>query len=274
MDGSSAPHRDTGVTLEPLQYCLGAVSGSLVGFTLALVGGGGSILAVPLMVYLVGLTNPHIAIGTSAFAVAVNAATGLIGHARAHTVKWRCGGMYASAGVIGALLGSTMGKAIDGHKLLILFAMVMVLIGVLMLKGRGNPGNPGAECNREKAPKVLGYGLGTGLFSGFFGIGGGFLIVPGLVGSTGMPILNAIGTSLVAVTAFGLTTAINYAYSGLIDWPLALVFIIGGVAGGWAGTRVARHLAKERGMLTTLFAGLIFVVAAYMIWKGLPAIGL
>ncbi|CAA2142229.1 hypothetical protein HYPP_03252 [Hyphomicrobium sp. ghe19] len=274
MDGSSAPHREFGVTLEPLQYFLGAASGSLVGFTLALVGGGGSILAVPLMVYLVGVANPHIAIGTSAFAVAVNAATGLIGHARAHTVKWRCGGMYATAGVIGALLGSTMGKAIDGHKLLILFAMVMVLIGVLMLKGRGNPGNPGAECNREKAPKVLSYGLGTGLFSGFFGIGGGFLIVPGLVGSTGMPILNAVGTSLIAVTAFGLTTAINYAYSGLIDWPLAFVFIAGGVAGGLVGTRVASHIAKERGMLTTVFAALIFVVAAYMIWKSLSAIGL
>ena len=273
MDGSFAPHRETGVTLEPLQYWLGAVSGSLIGFTLALVGGGGSILAVPLMVYLVGLANPHVAIGTSAFAVAVNAVTGLIGHARAHTVKWRCGGMFAASGVIGALLGSTMGKSVDGHKLLILFAMVMVLIGVLMLKGRGNAGNPGAECNREKAPKVLSYGLGTGLFSGFFGIGGGFLIVPGLVGSSGMPILNAIGTSLIAVTAFGLTTALNYAYSGLIDWPLALVFIAGGIVGGWAGTRVARRLAKEQGMLTTVFAVLIFVVAAYMIWKSLSAIG-
>ena len=73
----------------------------------------------------------------------------------------------------------------------------------------GNPGNPGVECTIEKAPKVLGYGLVTGLFSGFFGIGGGFLIVPGLVGSTGMPIIKAIGTSLVAVAAFGLTTALT-----------------------------------------------------------------
>lgn len=93
----------------------------------------------------------------------------------------------------------------------------MVVVGVLMLRGRGDTGNPGAECNREKAPKVLGYGLSTGLFSGFFGIGGGFLIVPGLIGSTGMPILNAVGTSLIAVTAFGLTTAANYAFSGLVD---------------------------------------------------------
>src|SRR3546814_2680885 len=82
--------------LDTLQYVLGALSGGLVGFSLGLVGGGGSILAVPLMVYLVGVPSPHMAIGTSALAVAVNAATGLVSHARAHTVKWRCGGMYRS----------------------------------------------------------------------------------------------------------------------------------------------------------------------------------
>ena len=92
------------------QYALGGVSGVLVGFTLGLVGGGGSILAVPLMVYLVGVRSPHIAIGTSAFAVAANAAIGLLNHARAGNVKWKCGGMYAVAGIFGALLGSTAGR--------------------------------------------------------------------------------------------------------------------------------------------------------------------
>lgn len=106
------------MTLEPIQYLLGGISGALVGFTLGLVGGGGSILAVPLMVYLVGVPSAHMAIGTSAFAVAANAATGLIGHARAGTVKWRCGGMYAAAGIVGALAGSTAGKAFDGTRLL------------------------------------------------------------------------------------------------------------------------------------------------------------
>ena len=113
----------------------------------------------------------------------------------------------ASAGVVGALIGSSLGKAFNGQKLLLLFALVMIVVGVLMLRGRGNPGDPGVECTIEKAPKVLGYGLVTGLFSGFFGIGGGFLIVPGLVGSTGMPIIKAIGTSLVAVAAFGVYTS-------------------------------------------------------------------
>jgi uncharacterized protein len=202
------------VTLEPAQYVLAALSGGLVAFSLGLIGGGGSILAVPLMIYLVGVTNPHVAIGTSALSVAASAATALVSHARAKTVKWRCALMFASASVVGAFAGSTLGKAVDGHKLLALFAIVMVVVGVLMLRGRGDVGNPGAACNRENAPKVLGFGLGSGAFSGFFGIGGGFLIVPGLVASTGMPILSAIGTSLVAVTAFGPTTALNYAASG------------------------------------------------------------
>ena len=147
----------------------------------------------------------------------------------------------------------------------------MVVVGVLMLRGRGDVGNPGAECNRENAPKVLGFGLGTGVFSGFFGIGGGFLIVPGLVASTGMPILNAIGSSLVAVTAFGLTTALNYAFSGLIDWPLAGVFILGGLAGSFGGALVAKKLSGTTGLLTTVFSILIFVVAAYMLWKSAGA---
>lgn len=258
------------MVLEPLQYVLGVLSGSLVGFSLGLVGGGGSILAVPLMVYLVGVPSPHVAIGTSALAVAANAATGLFNHARAGTVKWRCGLMYAGAGVLGAFAGSTLGKAFDGQKLLFLFAIVMIVVGALMLRGRKALGVEGAHCNRENAPKVLGFGLGTGAFSGFFGIGGGFLIVPGLVASTSMPIINAVGTSLVAVTAFGLTTAANYAFSGLVDWALAGVFILGGVIGGFGGTLAARRLSGG-GHLTSVFAGLIFVVAAYMLWKSAGA---
>ena len=253
--------------LPTLSHLTRAGAGAVVGFVLGLVGGGGSILAVPLMVYAIGVRNPHVAIGTSALAVAVNAIINLRAHARADNVKWRCGGMYASAGVVGALIGSSLGKAFNGQKLLFLFALVMIVVGVLMLRGRGNPGNPGVECTIEKAPKVLGYGLVTGLFSGFFGIGGGFLIVPGLVGSTGMPIIKAIGTSLVAVAAFGLTTALNYTFSGLVDWPLAMTFLFGGALGGLLGAQVSKALSSKNDRLTTIFANLIFAVAGYMIAK-------
>ncbi len=253
--------------LQPFQYLLGGVSGTLVGFTLGLVGGGGSILAVPLMVYLVGVASPHVAIGTSALAVAANAAANLVPHARQGTVKWRCAGMYALAGVAGAFAGSTIGKAFDGQRLLFLFALLMLVVGVLMLRSRSDPGNPDAVCQRENAPKVIAYGSATGLISGFFGIGGGFLIVPGLMASTGMPMINAVGSSLVAATAFGLTTAINYALSGFIDWGLAAAFIGGGVLGGVAGAAASRRLSAHKGALNTVFAALIFGVALYMLSK-------
>jgi len=253
------------VTPQFIQAFLSAAAGTLVGCTLGLIGGGGSVLGVPLMVYFVRVADPHVAIGTSALGVAVNAALSLGQHARAGSVKWRCGALYATTGVIGAWLGSSLGKIVDGQRLLFLFALVMIAIGVVMLRRRGDPGEPGAECTVEKAPKVLGYGLVTGLFSGFFGIGGGFLIVPGLLRSTGMPMINAVGTSLVAVTAFGLTTTLNYASSGLIDWSLAAAFIGGGFVGSALGARVARRLARETGRLAILFAMIVFGVAIYML---------
>lgn len=259
------------MTLSITQYLLGIGCGALVGFVLGLVGGGGSILAVPLMVYLVGVRDPHLAIGTSAFAVAANAATGLVHHARAGHVKWRCAGLFALAGIVGATVGSTLGKAFDGQKLLFLFALLMIGVGVIMLRRRAASGDPDVTLGLENAGKLVGFGLGTGAFSGFFGIGGGFLIVPGLTAATGMSMINAVGSSLVAVTAFGLTTAVNYSLSGLVDWALASAFIAGGLAGSLVGTELARTLSKQRGRLSMVFAVLIFAVAAYMLFESAEA---
>ena len=258
--------------LSILQTVLAVASGSVVGFSLGLVGGGGSILAVPLLVYVVGVDNPHVAIGTSAIAVALNAAANLATHARSGNVKWRCATVFAVAGVAGAFLGSTLGKMMDGHRLLALFALLMMVVGGLMLRDRARTGDPAVTLSHENFPKLVGLGLSAGLLSGFFGIGGGFLIVPALMLAAGMPILNAIGSSLVSVTAFGLTTAANYAWSGLVDWPLAGLFVAGGVVGGWLGARAAKSLAGRRGALTTAFAALIFVVALYMLVRTLNLI--
>ena len=257
------------MVLSLTQTALAIVSGSVVGFSLGLVGGGGSILAVPMLVYVVGLDNPHVAIGTSAIAVAVNAASNLAMHGRAGNVKWHCAVVFAAAGVAGAFLGSTLGKMMDGRKLLVLFAILMMVVGALMLRSRAIKGNSSVSLSRENIPKLLGLGLTAGAISGFFGIGGGFLIVPALILATGMPILNAVGSSLVSVTAFGLTTAGNYAWSGLVDWPLASLFVAGGLLGGLLGARSARSLANRRGALTTVFAVLIFAVALYMLVRSL-----
>lgn len=260
------------MSIDLLHYLLGMLSGSLVGLSLGLFGGGGSILAVPLLVYVVGVADAHSALGTAALAVAANAAANLWSHARRGNVRWRCGVIYAVAGVGGALLGSTVGKLVDGEQLLLLFAMLMLGVAAAMVFRRNADGDPNAACGPRSAPRTVAYGFGSGAISGFFGIGGGFLIVPGLMASTGMTMLHAIGSSLVAVTAFGLTTAGNYAISGLVDWWLAAAFLAGGVAGGLAGSRLASALALRRGLLNTSFAAVIVIVALYMAWRSAAAL--
>ena len=249
------------------QEILTVLSGSLVGFSLGLIGGGGSILAVPLLLYVVGIKDPHVAIGTSALAVAVNAFANLIGHWRAGTVKWPCAAVFAASGIAGAVIGSSLGKLVEGQKLLILFAAVMVAVGAAMLRPRVSAGDPGVRINPGIAVRLVGIGLLAGAISGFFGIGGGFLIVPGIMLGSGMPILNAIGSSLFSVGAFGLTTAINYALSELVDWSVALEFIAGGVVGGLIGMKLAVRLSEMKRVLSYVFAAVIFAVAAYMLYR-------
>ncbi|MGE5267774.1 MAG: sulfite exporter TauE/SafE family protein, partial [Deltaproteobacteria bacterium] len=177
---------------------LASVAGTLVGFVLGLVGGGGSILAVPLLVYLVGVKSPHVAIGTSAVAVALSALMNLWGHARQRHVKWRCAVVFAAAGTVGAVLGSSLGKQFDGQKLLVLFGVLMVVIAAAMVFKKAVAGDEAVRLDwssaSELAPMLLVYGVGVGVLSGFFGIGGGFLIVPGLMAATNMPLLYAIGS--------------------------------------------------------------------------------
>ena len=256
-----------------LHALLSVASGSLVGFTLGLVGGGGSIMAVPLLVYVVGVPSPHVAIGTSAIAVAASAAANLFGHSRANTVKWPCALVFAASGIVGAAGGAQLGKMVDGGRLLMLFGVLMVAVGIVMMRPRKSGGNPDVQLNAESMPRLLplliGIGFVVGALSGFFGIGGGFLIVPGLIGATAMPLINAIGSSLVAVSAFGLTTAASYAWSGLVDWPLAGLFVVGGALGGLLGIRLARHLSGYKHALSLTFSGIVIVVGLYVIARSI-----
>ena len=249
-------------------------SGSIVGFTLGLVGGGGSIMAVPLLVYAVGVASPHLAIGTSAVAVAASAAANLLGHARARTVKWRCAAVFSLAGIAGAAGGAHLGKLVDGGRLLAMFGALMVVIGLAMLRPRASAGDPAVRLTRASLhllPHLVGIGFLVGALSGFFGIGGGFLIVPGLMAATGMPLINAIGSSLLAVTAFGLTTAASYAVSGLVDWPLAGLFILGGALGGLLGIRLARRLSAHKNALTRIFSAIVIGVGVYVAVRGISS---
>ncbi|MEZ5936965.1 MAG: sulfite exporter TauE/SafE family protein [Hyphomonadaceae bacterium] len=244
---------------------LSAVSGVVVGFVLGLLGGGGSILAVPLLLYVVGLRDTHIAIGTSAVAVAANALIGLAGHARAGNVKWPCATVYAASGVVGAWIGSTIGKSIDGKALLGAFAIAMLAVGANTLWRKRQEGNPDVHLSMAIAGRLAGFGLLTGLAAGFFGIGGGFLIVPGLLAGAGMAMLNAIGSSLLSVAALGSTTATNYAVSGLVDWRIAAFFIVGGVLGSFLGIVLGKRLASRKGLLSAIFGWVVIVVGLYVL---------
>jgi hypothetical protein len=256
-----------------MQDVLALLSGGLVGFTLGLIGGGGSILAVPLLLYVVGMPDAHRVIGTTAVAVAFNALTGVVPHARRGNVRWSTAAVFSVAGVIGAGVGSTLGKAFDGQRLMFLFALLMIAIGLLMLR----PGRA-SDVRRQALTasvglKLAGVGLVVGTLAGFFGIGGGFLIVPGLILATRMPIVEAIGTSLVSVASFGTMTAMNYALSGLVVWPVALLFVAGGIGGGVVGSRAAHRLSASRVALTRVFSGVIIAVALYMLARSEGAIG-
>lgn len=255
------------------QELLVILSGSLVGLLLGALGGGGSILAVPLLLYLVGVGDVHVAIGTAAAAVAISAVMNLLIHARSRTVKWPCAVVFAVFGVIGAALGSTVGKLTAPELLLGLFGLLMVAVGVLMLVGKSGGHNPDVRLTRASAlwlmPRLAVGGTVVGSLSGFFGIGGGFLVVPGLVASTAMPLINAIGSSLISVSAFGLTTAANYAIDGLVHWWYVLWFSVGSLVGGFAGAWVSRWLSGRRRALNIVFAAFVMLAGIGVVWNAL-----
>jgi uncharacterized membrane protein YfcA len=261
-------------SLTLFQQVLAVFSGALVGFTLGLIGGGGSILAVPLLLYVVGYHNPHVVIGTTALAVALTAYINLIPHWKIGNVRWLPAIAFAIPGVVGAALGAQIGKVVPGKQLLFLFALLMVGVAITMLRPAKSTAPKPVHTGKTMIARTTPVGFLVGSLSGFFGIGGGFLIVPGLMFATGMPLLNAIGTSLFSVGMFGTTTAITYAFSGLINWVIALEYIAGGVLGGLAGARLAMHLGKQKKTLSRIFAGVILLVAVYMLSVNITALHL
>ena len=259
--------------MDPVTILLAIAAGAAIGLVLGLVGGGGSILAVPLLVYAVGVASPHEAIGTASVAVALNALAGLAGHARAKNVKWPCALVFAAAGVAGAALGAEAGKAMDGQRLLALFGGLMIVVGAAMLRPRKAAAAPDVRLSRESAaqllPRLVPAGLAVGLLAGFFGIGGGFLIVPALIVATGMPIEIAIGTSLVVVSALGATTAASYSLSGYVNWPLVALLTAGGIAGSVIGRGLGTRLAAKKRVLEICFALALIGVGSFVAWRGL-----
>jgi uncharacterized membrane protein YfcA len=253
--------------LETWPFVAAALGGAVIGLLLSVFGGGGSVLATPLLVYVVGVRDPHVAIGTSAAAVAVNAAAGLAAQARAGRVKWPCALLFSAAGLGGSLAGAHLAKQVDGARLLLWFAMAMAAVGLAMLAPKAASGDPAVRLDAAIAARLAPMGLATGFAAGFFGIGGGFLIVPGLMAASGMTLANAAASSLVSVVLFGAATSASYAISGLVDWPIFLALITGGIAGAVLGLPVARALAARATTARRIFALMVLATAAYVAWR-------
>ena len=260
------------ITLTAATVIAALLSGALVGLLLSVFGGGGSVLAAPLLLYVVGVRDPHIAIGTSSAAVAANAAFNLIGHGRGGRVKWPCAITFALAGLVGSFLGASLAKLVPGAQLLIFFAAAMAAIALSMFRRPASEGDPNVHITPALIARLTPLGLLTGFAAGFFGIGGGFLIVPGLMLATGMTMANAAASSLVSVTIFGAATSANYALSGWVDWRLAGLLLAGGALGGLAGLPIARRLAGRAVTARRGFAVLVLLVAAYVAWRAISSL--
>lgn len=250
-------------------YAVAAAGGALVGLLLAVFGGGGSVLTTPLLLYLVGVRDPHVAIGTAAAAVTVNALFGLATQARAGTVKWPCAMVFGGAGLTGSIIGAQFAKRVDGQVLLVWFGLAMAAVAVSMLLPQKSEGDPGVRLNRALTKKLAPVGMLAGLAAGFFGIGGGFLIVPGLMAATGMTLTHAAASSLVSVALFGAATSASYAASGQVDWRVFAALIAGGFAGTLAAKPLNRVLAGRAALGRRLFALMVLATAAYVIGRSL-----
>lgn len=255
--------------------------GALIGLSLGLVGGGGSILTVPILVYAMG-QSAHAATTTSLAIVGLNALLGMAGHFRSGNVQLRTGATFGVLGLAGALIGTWLNKLVRGDILLVLFAVVMLVAAVAMLR-RDNGG--GAQLGSippltaPSWPKLLAAGTGVGLMTGFFGVGGGFVIVPALVLVLGLPMRLAIGTSLlviainsasslaarlVVIDITGAAGSVVRLVGGGFDLALTAFFVLGGLAGVVLGVRLAGRFTQAR--LTRTFAVLIVLVAFYVLF--------
>ena len=258
-----------------LHEVLSVLLGALVGFSLALIGGGGSILTVPLLVYVIG-DSVSAAVGTSLAIVGLSALAGFLGHWRQQRVRLKTGLAFGLAGTAGAFAGTWLGHVVPGKEILFLFALLMLAAAVAMLR-RGDLASPGAGSGEladgyrpREWIKVLVTGLGVGVLTGFFGVGGGFVVVPALVIILGMPMSLAVGTSLLIIainSAAGLLAHLQY---GGISVLTTVLFAAGGLLGTVAGTGLAGRVRERR--LRQIFAYGMVLVAAYLVFKDHPAL--
>ncbi len=239
----------------------------LVGLSLGMLGGGGSILAVPLLVYVAGM-DAKAAIATSLLVVGVTSATGAISHARAGRVQWRTGILFGLAGMAGAYAGGRIGTLVDGTWLLLAFAGMMAVTAAAMLRSRP-PREPATQDHQMAVGKILLEGVVVGLVTGLVGAGGGFLVVPALVLLGGVPMHVAVGTSLVVIAMKSMAGLAGYLSGIQVDWPLALGVTAAAVVGSVAGGRLVEYVPQDR--LRNAFGWFVAAMAVFVLVQEAPA---
>ncbi|WP_220093479.1 sulfite exporter TauE/SafE family protein [Flexivirga caeni] len=241
--------------------------GLLIGAGLGALGGGGSILTVPALVYLLG--EPAQAATTGSLViVGITSLIGAVGHARSGNVRWATGAVFGLTGVAASWPGSALNRQVDPNVLLLAFAGLMLLAAVGMLRhaaGRDRSPNETAltERNGLRAAKFVAAGLLVGFLTGFLGVGGGFIIVPALVMALGFPMTTAVGTSLLVIALNSAGALAARAGHTTFHWSLIVPFTIAAIIGSLLGARAAQHTPPQV-TLRRAFAGLLLLVAAYV----------
>ena len=241
--------------------------GLAIGLSLGLVGGGGSILAVPVLVYVLG-EPVRSATTMSLLIVGVTALLGSLDHARSGRVRWRIAVAFGVAGAAGSVGGTALGRLVGSRALLLAFAVLLLVAAAAMVRGRGEPQRPEIEAHGRRVwLRIAPAGLATGVLTGFFGVGGGFAVVPALTLLLGLPLRAAVGTSLAVIAITSGAALAAHLSSGGIDWTVAGAFTAAAVVGAVVGSRGGGRIRTHR--LAGGFAALVAVLATVLIVENL-----
>lgn len=255
--------------MEP-QLVIALALAALVGVSLGLLGGGGSILTVPILTYVLGM-DPREAIAASLFIVGTTSTVSAITHARAGRVRWKTGVLFGVAGMVGAFGGGVIGGFVPGVVLMILFALMMIVTAIAMIRGRKNrDGGSSAPSGDLPVARILLDGLLVGVATGLVGAGGGFLVVPALNLLGGLPMAIAVGTSLLVIALKSFAGLGGYLLSVRLDWPIVLAFTTTAVAGSFIGVALAGRIPERA--LRRGFGIFVLVMGAFVLVQEIPTL--
>lgn len=245
-----------------------AILALLVGVSLGLLGGGGSILTLPVLVYVVGL-DPRDGVAASLLIVGVTSAAAMLGHARGGHVEWRVGALFGGASMAGAFIGGRLSHFVPARVLLAAFTVLMLMTAIAMMRPRRESEAASVSLRGAALVRVPAVGGAIGLLTGVVGAGGGFVIVPALTLFCALPIRSAVGTSLLVITMNSLAGFAGASAHAEIPWTLVGVMTAAAVLGSLTGAALTTRVAPTA--LRKGFAWFIVAMTIFMVWKQVPA---